>query len=77
MVLTLFEIILDMKRFLVNLVKKVEINFSNVYINQQRSIQTSTYRLQSVEEVILILIYLIIDCCFFCLIASSRTTETK
>jgi hypothetical protein len=39
-------IILDMKRIFVNLFRQVEINLS-----QQRTIQTSINRLQSVEEV--------------------------
>jgi hypothetical protein len=47
-------LILDMKRILINLVRHVEINLSHVYLQQQaqRTIQTSTNRLQSVEEVL-------------------------
>ncbi len=42
---TRLSIVLDMKRLIINLLRQGEIHFSN------RSIQTSTYRLQSVEEV--------------------------
>ncbi len=44
-------LVLDMKRIFVNLFRHVEFNFSNVYLKQQRTIQASTFRLQSVEEV--------------------------
>jgi hypothetical protein len=46
-------LVLDMKRIFVNLFRHVEFNFSNVCLKQQqrRTIQASTFRLQSVEEV--------------------------
>jgi len=46
-----YIIILDMKRIFINLFRQVEINLSNVCIKQQRTIQTSINRLQTVEEV--------------------------
>jgi hypothetical protein len=54
---TRLSIVLDMKRLIINLFRQGEIHFSNRYIQQQRSIQTSTCRLQSVEEVNYFLIY--------------------
>jgi len=44
-----YILILDMKRHFINLFRKIDI--TNDFIKQQRTIQTSVYRLQSVEEV--------------------------
>jgi hypothetical protein len=44
-------LILDMNRVIINLIHQAKISLTNVCIKQQRAIQTSINRLQSVEEV--------------------------